>query len=627
MNLKQIAVTVLILSLSLSMMMLNFNFTVKAQGPGPYFSVEPGALSFGPSAVVGQTFMVNVMVHNVTVGNVPNGLGGVEFQLTWDNTLIQPVNYTDMLGQTGGVLAAGTMLEGVQAGFYLSDGATRVTAPNSSAVMYRVAGSSLGGSWWGDGVAAQIAFQIVSQPSQLSSSTIGFSFADMIDRNMGQVTFTTENCSLTFVPQGGPCLMVDPQSLTLGPTNVVGQTFTINVELNNITQSNTPQGVQGLQFQLTWDPSLICPVSYTDKSGASGGVLIAPVLYGISAGFYTADGATRVPGPDYSSATNYQVAVVGISGAWWGSGVIASLTFRVISQPPALSPAASCPLQLLQTEVVDPSYSDINVNVINGLLTVLPVSPIQVEVDPQAVTLGPSGVVGQNFTVDVSVQNASVDNVVAGLGGVSLQLTWDPTLIMPLSYSDMLGLPGGVLNPSVLYAVPSGFYDSGGNPIIGGSYANATCYMVAAGSTGNGWWGSGMIVQVTFQVLRQPSTPQPSVSCSLNVNSSDLTDINGVEIPCLIQNGTVTILPATGDVAATNVSAVRTVLGLNYFVNASVLASNVGGIVETFNVSILFDTVELQRLPVTSLMSGSSAMVSFRFNVTGLAASNSAAKE
>jgi hypothetical protein len=116
-------------------------------------------------------------------------------------------------------------------------------------------------------------------------------------------------------------------------------------------------------------------------------------------------------------------------------------------------------------------------------------------------------------SVDITVQNATQINVPSGLGGVDVQLTWNSTLIKPAAFVDMLGASGGVLNPSVLCAVTPGFYDDEDNA-VGAPYTNATYYRVSGGSSGDGWWGTGIIAEITFQVLLQP-TPSERARCEL----------------------------------------------------------------------------------------------------------------
>ena len=166
---------------------------------------------------------------------------------------------------------------------------------------------------------------------------------------------------------------------------------------------------------------------------------------------------------------------------------------------------------------------------------------VYIQVEPAVITMGPAPAVGQTFVVDVKLYNATTANVPAGVAGIEVHLHWNNTLIQPVSFQDKLGTPGGVLATGlVLYAL-LGFYDDALNPISGPDYSQATQYAVAAASTVGGWWGNGMVVEITFKVVYQPVTS--AASCGLDLTYTDLIDWNVAEIAHSSFNGTYTILP------------------------------------------------------------------------------------
>lgn len=156
------------------------------------------------------------------------------------------------------------------------------------------------------------------------------------------------------------------------------------------------------------------------------------------------------------------------------------------------------------------------------------------------IMMGPSPSIGQNFTVAIKLYNVTTTNVVPGVAGVEVHLTWNNTLIEPVAFVDKVGKAGGTLKgPTILYGIQPGFYDSAGNPIATAPYTNATHYIVAAASSSGGWWGNGgEVAEITFKVDLQP---QPFGTCPLAIDGADLSDQNAAVVPYSLVNATYTI--------------------------------------------------------------------------------------
>jgi hypothetical protein len=138
----------------------------------------------------------------------------------------------------------------------------------------------------------------------------------------------------------GPYYTIDPLKTIIGPMPAVGQNFTVAVKLLNVTDDNAPPGVQGVELHITWNNSLIEPLSFDSHIGNSvDGVLLGPsILPGISPGFYKDDtNAHPITSPPYTNATFFNYAAASSSGPWWSnmttSGIVVFLTFKVDSQP------------------------------------------------------------------------------------------------------------------------------------------------------------------------------------------------------------------------------------------------------------------------------------------------------
>jgi len=163
--------------------------------------------------------------------------------------------------------------------------------------------------------------------------------------------------------------------------------------------------------------------------------------------------------------------------------------------------------------------------------------------------------VGQNFTVNIHLRNATAINVPAGVAGVWLDFDFVNILnyCKPIGFTTMLGQSGGALAGGVLYAF-NGFFDVNGNPIDNASYAQATQYAVV-GANAVGWNNyDGLVAQITFQITGQPSQAlnQSAFYSQLHITSAELVDgqiHNGQEIPYNVVEGTLQIdadPPASG---------------------------------------------------------------------------------
>jgi hypothetical protein len=149
------------------------------------------------------------------------------------------------------------------------------------------------------------------------------------------------------------------------------------------------------------------------------------------------------------------------------------------------------------------------------------------------------------FTITVKLYNVTARNVPAGVAGVEVHLTWNNTLIEPVSFTNMIGQTGGVLNPSILYGIDPGFYDESGNKITSPPYTNAKYYKVAAASTGNPWYGTeGIIATITFKVIKKPLISEGAFKSILEISFSDLVDSNAYPIDHERRDGFFKILPS-----------------------------------------------------------------------------------
>jgi len=154
--------------------------------------------------------------------------------------------------------------------------------------------------------------------------------------------------------------------------------------------------------------------------------------------------------------------------------------------------------------------------------------------------------VGQEFTVEIHLRNATAVNVPAGVAGVEVHFDFSNILnyCTPIGFTNMIGQPGGVLTGDIIYGINPGFYAGEFGPVVVGGppYNSATFFEVAAAMISNAWNGAdGVIASITFEITSQPPAAQPDFYAQLSVAFADLVDINANSLPFFITPGTLHI--------------------------------------------------------------------------------------
>ncbi len=220
----------------------------------PAIVVEPATVNIG--GVIGQTFSVNLTLYNVTVGNTPVGLAGLEVHLAWNTSVIQPITYTNYVTQLGGVSAGQSIIYGLNPGFRDSSNKYISSPPYTNATTYAVSYASTSGGWWGNGLVATINFTTIG----LGTSPLDYTFTDLQDLNVNEVPHYVQNGTvINTAPVVGPpaaFVYVSPSSIinsALTPSSL----FAANVSIQNATN------LANFTFSLDYLPSVIQVVSAT----------------------------------------------------------------------------------------------------------------------------------------------------------------------------------------------------------------------------------------------------------------------------------------------------------------------------------------------------------------------------
>jgi hypothetical protein len=173
-----------------------------------------------------------------------------------------------------------------------------------------------------------------------------------------------------YAQEPGPYFKVEPSIVQLGPKSAINDTFDIYIKLYNVTETNVPAGVQGVEVQFTWNTTLLQPISYQTMLGTIGGVL-NPTVLTTRDGFYNATGG-EVKKPPYTGAVMYWVAGASTGSPWWGNGTIAKITFKVIYKPTLSEGAIKANFTLAFTDLVDANVNQVDHRREDALYKILP---------------------------------------------------------------------------------------------------------------------------------------------------------------------------------------------------------------------------------------------------------------
>jgi hypothetical protein len=169
--------------------------------------------------------------------------------------------------------------------------------------------------------------------------------------------------------------------------------------------------------------------------------------------------------------------------------------------------------------------------------------------------------------------------------------------------------------------------------LIGAPYAQSGAGLYTSSGTWDDWmYANRSVFAFTCEIYTNSSAwqyepgPQPNTWWERGVTQFFSPDANQIEAtikkwyPCFTYLANRAITEAY-DVAVTNVTALKTIVGLGYPMNVSATVANQGDLTETFNVTLLANSTVIQTKTLM-LASKSSTVVTFTWNTTGFAKGN-----
>jgi hypothetical protein len=233
------------------------SFTVQPVAIAPLTNINASiyGLETPPNpSPVGKSFEVDIHLTGAS------GVSGVEVHFFFGNILSYaiPTGFTDMLGQSGGVLTGpvSKLLYGVTAGFY-TDGTGPLDAPYTGAQYYKVAAASTAAAQEvTDALVVKLTFQITNQPTDLTGGTKKFplvmDFTDIVATSTKgadiQGTLTIDAKAFEYPTRAN--IFVTSADETAAN---LGDIFTAKVMIT----ADPIWDVAGFDITVTYDPTLI----------------------------------------------------------------------------------------------------------------------------------------------------------------------------------------------------------------------------------------------------------------------------------------------------------------------------------------------------------------------------------
>jgi len=296
-----------------------------------------------------------------------------------------------------------------------------------------------------------------------------------------------------------------PELKEFGPAPCEGQEFSIAVWLKNVTTQTVPKGVFGVEIKLQWNETYLELRRVLLKIGVSGGVLNAP--------YFTAK--------NESIGTNtWWISASSLAGAqpWFGEGIVAEFTFRIIKQPKELlgETDVTTKLALIFTDLVDSEAKPVSHDRKDGTV-IIHAQPYKYPPAP-TVEVRPSVYKARNLgeTFDIAIYITSYDETGKEVGvdsfwdvsGFDISLYYDPTLIWPISITE------------------GDFLKKTGSPTWGWISNDTDAGKIWAVYTMVGLphtpvSGTGNLLIITFKAIFEAET-YPPATCTLNLDDVHL---------------------------------------------------------------------------------------------------------
>ena len=543
-------------------------FTVnvaKAQPTGALLFVAPQNNLFS-SAPVGSTFLVNVTVANITM------LAGIQFQLSWDPTLLTCNSMTDLFYHDPLITKASDIPSNIED---LSGGIDNGAGTAGYAILWKngplaishgyepanitETGSAVGNptySWPnGEHPIATFNFTVLQRPNStvpILGCALHISGDILGDPNALPITHTTIDGLYENRYTIPPALVyVNPQEIS-NVSLTPGSNFNVNVSIANATD------VFGLQFELSFNATLLQADAVT-----SGSLIPASVT----------------PLTQINNTLGFLSFNASLSSSINGNGVLAVISFQVQA-------LGSTALHLYDAQLVDAFGQPLPFALADGSFTNVLLAKIAI--DPSSI-IDPTLVPPATFMINVTI--AEVRN----LYGYQFNLTFDPNILVCLSIqiNDVLNETNYIPNENV-------------DNTAGFAFVNVTYYSPGVPLNLD---SATPFVTINFRVKALGET-------NLTLTDTGLVDSTGQPITHQDYNGFFQSLIV--DMAVLAVSASPTAFYKGGSTNVTVVVGNVGNATESCVLDVYYNSTLLTTMNITSVAPNANATVVILWNTSSV---------
>jgi len=265
--------TKMILGSLLLCLALTFNIGALKTGNAGFPGDKPAVIVEPPETIglaPGNTFTVEIKLYNVTTGNVPAGLYGVEVKLEWNGAILECVSHTHKLGAAGGVLNPPILI-----------------GKNERGTNYVwVAGSTSypADPWWGTGTIVTLTLRVVG----IGRTALQLTIVDLVDYDVNPVPFyKADGLFDNRPPIHAVDIYVDPARVvnsSLTPCN----NFTVAIKVRDVVDLSlfsfnlgfNKTVLEAVEAHWFLPPTQPEPMIYNDEGVVNGTAIINPPFTG-----------------------------------------------------------------------------------------------------------------------------------------------------------------------------------------------------------------------------------------------------------------------------------------------------------------------------------------------------------
>ena len=248
-----------------------------------------------------------------------------------------------------------------------------------------------------------------------------------------------------------------------------------------------------------------------------------------------------------------------------GEGTLATITFNSTYRPTEAEPDASCVLEITDTVLLDVDGAEIPHESENGYYEITPLTFPSIAVAPDSYV---ATHISEIFNVNIDIKNLDPDWRLIGL---EFKLHYNTTLLE--TKEDWI-FEGPFLQQFAPYDTTFIKHVEDDYGVVG--------ILILPNATG-GWdppfpEGSGTLATITFNATYLPWEPKPS--CVLQLDDTDLIDVNGSSIPHTVSHGYYEVGPYLALVPDAGFAA-TTIVGGRFAANSQITITWDGELIPT----------------------------------------------